>query len=78
MATNTDLIQVTEFLEMEFKYELARFLRLNTYDYDRMIEELRGYKNAFPKEFGLYANHVLEHECTELCYEMCQEKKKKY
>ena len=45
-------ISVAEFLEFEFYFELAQFLRIQTRDLNR-------YKQLYPVEFAQCARHVL-------------------
>ena len=60
MSADDTTISVAEFLEFEFYFELAQFLRIQTRDLNR-------YKQLYPVEFAQCARHVLLNVCTEQC-----------
>ncbi len=53
-------ITVAEFLEFEFCFEVATFLKIET-------KQLVEYKTMYPEETKEAARHVLLHVCTEQC-----------
>ena len=68
MSADDTTISVAEFLEFEFYFELAQFLRIQTRDLNR-------YKQLYPVEFAQCARHVLLHVCTEQCRRHILDKK---
>ena len=68
MSADDTTISVAEFLEFEFYFELAQFLRIQTRDLNR-------YKQLYPVEFAQSARHVLLHVCTEQCRRHILDKK---
>ena len=68
MSADDTTISVAEFLEFEFYFELAQFLRIQTRDLNR-------HKQLYPVEFAQCARHVLLHVCTEQCRRHILDKK---
>ena len=61
-------ISVAEFLEIEFYFELAQFLRIQP-------RELSQYKQLYPVQFAQCARHVLLNVCTDQCRRHILDKK---
>ena len=68
MSADDTTISVAEFLEFEFYFELAQFLRIQTRDLNR-------YKQLYPVEFAQCARHVLLNVCTDQCRRHILDKK---
>ena len=68
MSADDTTISVAEFLEFEFYFELAQFLRIQTRDLNR-------YKQLYPVEFAQCARHVPLNVCTEQCRRHILDKK---
>ena len=60
MSADDNTITVAEFLEFEFYFELAHFLRIQ-------MRQLDQYKQLYPVQFAQSARHVLYCICTEAC-----------
>ena len=68
MSADDTTISVAEFLEFEFYFELAQFLRIHPRDLNR-------YKQLDPVEFAKCARHVLLNVCTDQCRRHILDKK---